>query len=192
MYVLYNQKPWPSLLTMQFALRTKADPASVTASARNAIYSIDRDVPIAKVATLETLLDASMTQSRFTMLLLGAFGILALVLASVGIYGVISCAVAQRTREFGIRMALGAQPAGVFGMILGQGIRLAGLGIFLGLAASAVITRVMASLLFGVQPIDPLTFVAVPLLLIGVVIAACYLPARQAMRVDPMVALRHE
>jgi putative ABC transport system permease protein len=192
MYVLYNQKPWPSLLTMQFALRTKADPASVTASARNAIYSIDRDVPIAKVATLETLLDASMTQSRFTMLLLGAFGILALVLASVGVYGVISYAVAQRTREFGIRMALGAQPAGVFGMILGQGMRVAGLGIFLGLAASAASTRVMASLLFGVQPIDPLTFVAVPMLLIGVVIVACCVPARQAMRVDPMVALRHE
>ena len=192
MYVLYNQKPWPSLLTMQFALRTKAAPASVTASARNAIFSLDPDLPIAKVATLETLLDASMTQSRFTMLLLGAFGILALVLASVGIYGVISYAVAQRTREFGIRMALGAQPASVFGMILGQGIRIAGLGIILGLMGAAAISRLMASLLFGVQPTDPLTFVAVPVLLIGVALAACYVPARRAMRVDPMVALRYE
>jgi putative ABC transport system permease protein len=192
MYVLYNQKPWPSLLTMQFALRTKADPASVTASARNAIYSLDPDLPIAKVATLERLLDASMTQSRFTMLLLGAFGILALVLASVGIYGVISYAVAQRTREFGIRMALGAQPRNLFGMILGQGIRIAGLGIFLGLVAAAAVTRVMASLLFGVRPTDPLTFVTVSMLLIGVALAACYVPARRAMRVDPMVALRHE
>jgi putative ABC transport system permease protein len=192
MYVLYNQKPWPSLLTMQFALRTKADPASVTASAGKAIYSLDADLPIAKVATLETLLDASMTQSRFTMLTLGTFGILALMLASVGIYGVISYSVAQRTREFGIRLALGAQPRIMFGMILGQGIRIAGLGIILGLLGAAAITRVMASLLFGVQPADPLTFVAVPLLLIGVALAACYVPARHAMRVDPMVALRYE
>jgi predicted permease len=192
MYVLYNQKPWPSLLTMQFALRTKADPASVAASARDAIYSLDPDLPIAKVATLERLLDASMTQSRFTMLLLGAFGIVALVLASVGIYGVISYAVAQRTREFGIRMALGAQPRNVFGMILGQGIRIAGWGIFLGLVAAAAVTRVLASLLFGVLPTDPLTFVTVSMLLIGVALAACYIPARRAMRVDPMVALHHE
>lgn len=192
MYVLYNQKPWPSLLSMQFALRTKADPTAVTASARNAIFSLDPDMPIAKVATLETLLDASMTQSRFTMLLFGAFGILALVLASVGIYGVISYAVAQRTREFGIRMALGAQPVIMFGMIFGQGLRVAGVGIFLGLLGAAATSRVMASLLFGVQPMDPLTFVAVPLLLIGVALAACYLPARRAMRVDPMIALRYE
>jgi putative ABC transport system permease protein len=192
MYVLYNQKPWPSLLTMQFALRTKADPTSITASARSAIYSIDPDVPIAKVATLETLLDASMTQSRFTMLLLGAFGILALVLASVGIYGVISYAVAQRTREFGIRLALGAQPANVFGLILVHGVRVVGCGILLGLAAAAVLTRLLTSLLFGVQPTDPLTFVAMPMLLMGVALAACYVPARRAMRVDPMVALRHE
>lgn len=192
MYVLYNQKPWPSLLTMQFALRTKADPTAVTASARQAIFSLDGDVPIAKVNTLETLLDASMTQSRFTMLLLGAFGILALLLASVGIYGVISYAVAQRTREFGIRMALGAQPGKMFGMILGQGARIAGLGIFLGLVGAVAITRVMASLLFDVQPTDPLTFTAVPLVLIVVALAACYVPARRAMRVDPMVALRYE
>ena len=192
MYVLYNQKPWPSLLTMQFALRTKADPASVTASARNAIYSIDPNLPIAKVATLEALLDTSMTQSRFTMLLLGAFGTLALVLASVGTYGVISYAVAQRTREFGIRLALGAQPANVFGMILGQSIRFVLYGIFLGLGVAVVITRVMASLLYGVQPTDPLTFVAVPMVLIGVALVACYFPARRAMRVDPMIALRYE
>lgn len=192
MYVLYNQKPWPSLLTMQVALRTKADPSAVTASARNAISSIDPDLPIAKVATLEMLLDASMTQSRFTMLLLGAFGILALVLASVGIYGVISYAVAQRTREFGIRMALGAQPVNVFGMILGQCLRVAGVGISLGLVGAVVISQVMTSLLFDVQPTDPLTFVGVPLLLIGVALTACYMPARRAMRVDPMVALRYE
>ncbi|MGA8223425.1 MAG: ABC transporter permease [Candidatus Acidiferrales bacterium] len=192
MYVLYNQKPWPSLLTMQFALRTKADPAAVTAGAREAIRSLDPDLPIAKVASLETVVDASMTQPRFTMILLAIFGVVALVLASVGIYGVISYAVAQRTRELGIRLALGAQRGNVFGMILGQGIRVAGLGVFLGLVGAAAITRVMDSLLYGVQATDPLTFVAVPLLLLGVALAACYVPARRAMRVDPMVALRYE
>ena len=192
MYVLYNQKPWPSLLTMQFAIRTKADPASVAAGAREAIRSVDADLPIAKLTSLETLLDASMTQPRFTMLLLAAFGGLALVLASVGIYGVISYAVAQRTREFGIRLALGAQPGRVFSIVVGQGVRIAGIGILLGLIAAAVVTRVMASLLFGVRPMDPLTFAAVPLLLIGVASLACYVPARRATRVDPMVALRYE
>jgi putative ABC transport system permease protein len=192
MYVLYNQKPWPSLLTMQFALRTKADPASVAAGARDAIRSVDADLPIAKVNSLATLLDASMTQPRFTMLLLAGFGVLALVLASVGIYGVVSYAVAQRSREFGIRLALGAQPGRMFGMVLGQGTRVAGLGIVLGLAAAGAVTRVMTSLLFGVEPVDPLSFVGVPLLLMGVALLACYLPARRATRVDPMVALRYE
>jgi putative ABC transport system permease protein len=192
MYVLYNQKPWPSLLTMQFAVRTKFDPASVAAGAREVIRSLDADLPIAKVNSLATLLDASMSQPRFTMLLLAGFGVLALALASVGIYGVVSYAVAQRTREFGIRLALGAQRGRMFGMVLGQGTRVAGLGIVLGLAAAGAVTRVMTSLLFGVEPVDPLSFVGVPLLLMGVALLACYLPARRATRVDPMVALRYE
>jgi predicted permease len=192
MYVLYDQKPWPSLLTMQFSLRTKADPSSVIGGAREAIRSLDPDLPIAKVASLETVVDASMTQPRFTMLLFAAFGGLALVLAAVGIYGVISYAVAQRTREFGIRMALGAQPANVFGMVLGQGARIAGLGIFLGFIGAAAATRVMASLLFGVKATDPLTFAAVPAVLQGIALLACYVPARRATRVDPMIALRYE
>jgi putative ABC transport system permease protein len=192
MYVLYNQEPWPSLLTMQFSLRTKADPSSVIGGAREAIRSLDPDLPIAKVASLETVVDASMTQPRFTMMLFAAFGGLALVLAAVGIYGVISYAVAQRTREFGIRMALGAQPTNVFGMVLGQGARIAGLGIFLGFIGAAAATRVMASLLFGVKATDPLTFAAVPAVLLGIALLACYVPARRAARVDPMAALRYE
>ena len=192
MYVLYNQKIWTSLLTMQFAVRTKADPASVTAGTREAIRSVDPDLPIAKVAPLTVIVKDSLTQSRFSMLLLGAFGALALILASIGIYGVISYSVGQRTREIGVRMALGAQRRNVLGLVLGQGARLAGLGIAIGLVAAIGVTRLMASLLFGVAPRDPLTFFAVPVLLMAIALLACYIPARRAMRVDPMVALRYE
>jgi predicted permease len=192
MYVLYNQKIWPSLLTMQFAVRTKADPASVNAGTREAIRSVDPDLPIAKVAPLTVIVKDSLTQSRFSMLLLGAFGALALILASIGIYGVISYSVGQRTREIGVRMALGAQRRNVLGLVLGQGARLAGLGIAIGLVAAIGVTRLMASLLFGVAPRDPLTFFAVPVLLMAIALLACYIPARRAMRVDPMVALRYE
>ena len=192
MYVMYTQKPWPSMLNMRVALRTKTDPASMTESVREAIHSLDPDLPLAKVATLTTLVDDSLSQPRFSMLLLGSFGMLALLLASIGMYGVISYSVMQRTQEIGIRMALGAERRNVFGMVLGQGARLAGLGIAIGLAAALGVTRTMASFLYGVQPTDPLTFAAVSLLLVGIALLACYIPARRAMRVDPMVALRYE
>jgi putative ABC transport system permease protein len=192
MYVLYNQKIWPSLLTMQFAVRTKENPASVAAGVREAIRSLDPDLPIAKVAPLTLLVGNSMTQPRFSMLLLAAFGVLAMILASIGVYGVISYSVGQRTREIGVRMALGAQRSNVLGLVLSQGARLAGLGIAIGLAAAFGVTRLMASFLFGVQPTDPLTFVAVPALLMCVALLACYIPARRATRVDPIIALRYE
>ncbi len=191
-YVVYTQKPYPDMLTMQVAVRTQADPRSVIGGAREAIRSVDPGLPIAKVSTLATLVDDSMTQSRFSMLLLSAFGALALILASIGIYGVISYGVAQRTQEIGIRLALGAQPRNVFAMVLGQGARLAGLGVVLGFVAAFGVTRLMASMLFGVQPADPLTFAIVPALLMGVALLACYLPARRATRVDPIIALRYE
>jgi len=147
---------------------------------------------LAKVTTLTTLVDDSMSQPRFSMLLLGTFAALALLLASIGMYGVISYSVGQRTREIGIRMALGAERRNVFGMILGQGARLAGLGIAIGLLVALGVTHLMASFLFGVKPTDPLTFAGVSLLLLGVALLACYLPARRATRVDPMIALRYE
>jgi putative ABC transport system permease protein len=192
MYVVYTQRQWPSMLNLRVALRTKADPASMTASVREAIHSIDPDLPLAKVATLTTLVDDSLSQPRFAMLLLASFGVLALLLASTGMYGVISYSVAQRTQEIGIRMALGAERRNVFGMVLSQGARLAGLGIAFGLVAALGVTRLMASFLYGVQPADPLTFAIVSLLLVGTALLACYLPARGATRVDPLVALRHE
>ena len=192
MYVAYTQKQWPSMLTMNVAVRTKADLSSMTAGVREAIHSADPDLPIAKLAPLTILVDDSMTEPRFAMLLLTSFGGLALLLAMIGMYGVISYSVAQRTQEIGIRMALGAARGNVFGMVLAQGARLAGLGIVIGLAAAYAVTRLMASFLYGVQPTDPITFVAVSGLLVGVALLACYLPARRATRVDPIIALRYE
>jgi predicted permease len=192
MYVVYTQKPWPSMRNMRVALSTKVDPASMTGSVREAVHSLDPDLPLAKVTTLTTLVDDSMSQPRFSMLLLATFAALALVLASIGMYGVISYSVGQRTREIGIRMALGAERSKVFGMILGQGARLAGLGIVIGLVGAVGVTHLMASFLFGVRPTDPLTFGGVVLLLLGVALLASYIPARRATRVDPMIALRHE
>jgi predicted permease len=192
MYVVYTQKQWPSMLNLRVALRTKVEPASMTESARAAIHSLDANLPLAKVATLTTLVDDSLSQPRFAMLLLAAFGVLALALASIGMYGVISYSVAQRTQEIGIRMALGAARGNVFAMVLRQGARLAGVGIGIGLLVALSVTRLMASFLYGVRSTDPLTFAAVSLLLLATVLLACYLPARRATRVDPMVALRYE
>jgi predicted permease len=193
MYVPYTQKPWPSMLRMQVAVRTMADPTTVTGSVRSAIRSVDPDLPMAKVATLTTLADNSMAQPRFAMLLLGCFGALALVLASVGMYGVISYSVTQRTQEFGIRMALGAQRRDIFKMVLGQGGRLAGLGVLIGLLTALLTTQLMSGYLFGVSATDPFVYgAAVSALLVSVALLACYVPARRATRVDPMIALREE
>ncbi|MGC1105331.1 MAG: ABC transporter permease, partial [Candidatus Acidiferrales bacterium] len=192
MYVPYTQKIWPSLLTMDVVLRTTQDPASLAASARQAIHSVDSDLPVADVKTMNDIVGDSVAQPRFAVLLLGAFGGLALLLATIGMYGVISYNVVQRTQEIGIRITLGAQRRDVFRMVLGHGIRLAALGIGIGLAAAFGVTRVMKSFLYGVAATDPLTFVAVSLLLLAVALLACYIPARRAMRVDPMVALRYE
>jgi putative ABC transport system permease protein len=191
-FVIYTQKQWPSMSNMRVALRTKVDPASMTESVRVAIHSGDPDLPLAKIATLTTLVNDSLSQPRFAMLLLAAFSLLALLLASIGMYGVISYAVAQRLQEIGIRMALGAERRNVFGMVLGHGARLAGLGIAIGLVVALGVTRLMSSFLYGIESTDPFTFAAVSLLLLATALLACYLPARRATRVDPMVALRHE
>jgi putative ABC transport system permease protein len=151
---------------------------------------LDRDLPIAKVTTLAGLMNESLAAPRFSMLLLGAFGTLALLLAFIGMYGVISYAVTQRTREIGIRMALGAQPGAVLALVLGQGARLAALGIIAGLGMARSASGLMAHLLFGVRPTDTRTFIAFSLLVAAVALLACYLPARRATRIDPTTALR--
>ena len=141
---------------------------------------------------MEEIVSDSVARQRFSMLLLGVFAGLALVLAAVGIYGVMSYSVAQQTREIGIRMALGAQRSDVLKMTVGQGLRLVLTGVAIGLAAAFVLTRVMATLLFGVSPTDPLTFVSISIVLIGVAVLASYIPALRATRVDPMFALRYQ
>jgi predicted permease len=192
MYVPYTQKVWPSLLTMDVAVRTTMDPASVMTAVREAVRSVDADLPLAKAASLQSLVDDSMANPRFLMLLLASFGGLALLLASVGMYGVISYSVERRTQEIGIRIALGAQRRSVLGMVLGQGARLTGIGIGAGMVTTLGVTRLMASFLYGVRPTDAATFAGVALFLAGVAVVACYIPARRAMRIDPLTALRYE
>ncbi|MGZ4853710.1 MAG: ABC transporter permease [Candidatus Angelobacter sp.] len=192
MYVPYTQKVYPSMLTMDVVLRTKVDPGSVIDDVRQAVRSVDPDLPIAKVLTLTTLVNSSMAQQKFSVYLIATFGALALALASIGMYGVISYSVAQRTREIGIRMALGAQPQNILAMVLQQGARLAGLGIAIGLVAAFGAGRLIANFLYGVRASDPMTFAGVALLLLAVAFFACYLPARRASRVDPIDALRYE
>ena len=186
--------PHPELVLseMTIVLRTEKEPLALVAAARNELRELDPEQPMAAISTMDELLAGSLSRSRFTMIVLGVFAALALVLACVGIYGVIAYSVTQRTQEFGIRMALGANRRDVFRLVLGQGTRLTLLGIGIGIVAALIVTRLMATLLFGVSATDPLTFAAVALLLGFVALAACYIPARRATRVDPIVALRYE
>jgi putative ABC transport system permease protein len=189
-YLPFGQGHWPSVFV---ALRTaSSDPTSITTAAQSAVWSVNRGIPLAGVRTMESLVSASMLQRKFTMLLLAIFAGLALLLAAIGIYGVMSYAVSQRTHEIGIRMALGAQRNDVLKLMVGPGMRLAGTGVLLGIAASLALNRLITGLLFGVSATDPVTFVLVALGLSGTALLANYVPARRAAKVDPMVALRYE
>jgi predicted permease len=192
MFEPYTQNVWPSMALMRVVLRTKADPDDVIGSARQVIHDMDPGLPLAKLATLNTLTQAAMARDRFSMLLVGFFGGLALLLAAVGIYGVISYSVGQRTREIGIRMALGARRGSVFGMILRLGLKLAGLGIFIGILGALAVGRVLTGFLYGVRFTDLWTFTCVFVFLGAVALAATFFPARHAAKIDPMRALRHE
>jgi putative ABC transport system permease protein len=178
--------------TESLVIRADRDPTALVASVRDKIRGFDSGLAVSRVATMDQLLSDSVAQQRFTTLLLGMFAALALLLAAVGIYGVVSYGVARRTQEIGIRMALGAQPGDVSRLIVRQGLRLALAGVAIGLAGALVLSRWIGSLLFEVKPADPVTFIAVTILLSGTALAACYIPGRRAMRVDPMVALRYE
>ena len=178
--------------TPYFVIRTGSDPATVAAAATDVIHRADASLPVTHVMTMDALLSGSVSPRRFSAVLIGAFAALALVLAAVGIYGVMSYTVSQRTQEIGIRMALGAQPGDVQGMILGHSAKLTLLGVGLGLAGSFVLVQFLTSLLFGVGAYDAVTFIGVSLLLAVVAMAAAYVPARRAVRVDPLIALRYE
>ncbi len=177
---------------MTLVLRASSDPLRLVPTVREQVWSLDREMPLANVSTLEARLERSLAQRRFNMLLLGVFGALALTIASIGIYGVIGYSVAQRRHEIGVRMALGAQRGDIFRHVVGQGIGLALLGIGIGLAGAFALTRFITGLLFRIEPTDPVTLVVVSALLAGMAFLACFMPARRAAKVDPMVALRYE
>ena len=191
LYMPYEQAAFSSS-GISLVMRTKTDPQSVAEGVKQRIWSLEKDQPVTNVKTMDQLVAESDAAPRSQTFLLGAFGALGLLLAVVGIYGVISYSVSQRTHEIGIRMALGAEPRQVLRLILMQGLKLALTGVAIGVVASLVLTRLMASLLFGVSATDPVTFAGVAIVLTIVALAACYVPARRAMRVDPMVALRYE
>jgi putative ABC transport system permease protein len=178
--------------TPYFVIRTVPDPVAVVAAATDVVHKADPSLPVTHVMTMDELLSDSVSPHRFSAALTGIFAALALLLAAIGIYGVMSYTVSQRTQEIGIRMALGAQRASVRSMILGHTLRLTLLGVGFGLAGAFVLMRFLSSLLFGVGTYDALTFLSVPLLLAAVAMAASYAPARRALRVDPLVALRYE
>ena len=189
MYVPFVQAP---LWGAELVVRSSLGASSVGGSIRQAVYSVDKSLPVTDIGFLADALGQSIAQERFRTFLLGSFSAIALVLAAVGIFGVLSYFASQRTHEIGIRMALGAQRRDVLRLILGQGTKLALIGLGVGLAAALLLTRLMAKLLYGVSATDPLTFGAVAVVLLGVALTACYIPARRATRVDPMVALRYE
>ena len=188
-YVPFVQNPfWAA----DIAVRAHGNPSALSSALREQIRGIDSALPVAEVRPMEAVIGSSVAQPRFRTALLSLFGAAALLLAAIGIYGVLAYTVAQQTREIGIRMALGANPGRVLRLVLARGLRLAGTGTVIGVLAALMLTPLLNSLLFGVSATDPLTFAAVAGLLLGVALLACYVPARRAMRVDPMVALRYE
>ena len=189
MYLPHTQAPSRG---MNVVIRTDGDPAALAPAARQAIHALDPDLPIYNVRTMTERVDESLARRRFSMLLLTLFAALALGLSAIGVYGVIAYLVSQGTRELGIRMALGATPAGILRLIVGHGMGIAAVGVCAGLMGALALTRFMRNLLFGVAPLDPATFVAVAVMLTAVALAASYLPARRAARIDPMVSLRSE
>ena len=190
MYLSYRQIEF--FAPEDLVVKTDVDPASMAATVRNAVWEIDKDQPVSHVKTMEEVLLDSIAQQRFSMLLLAIFAAVALTLAAVGIYGVMSYSVAQRTHEIGIRMALGAQTGAVLKLAVGYGLKLVLAGVAIGLIAAFALTRVMSTLLYGVTATDPTTFTLISLLLVGVAALASYIPARRATKVDPIIALRYE
>jgi len=177
---------------MAIVTRATGDPAGLTATMRDEVAALDKDLPLFDARPMAEVVAIAMWDDKYLGILFGLFAALALCLAAVGIYGVVSYSVAQRTSEIGVRMALGAQTGDVMRMVIRQGLALAGLGATFGLGGAALATRLMKSLLFNLSATDPMTFTILPLSLLAVAAAACWIPARRAAKVDPMVALRCE
>jgi predicted permease len=188
-YRPFAQIPLP---VVAFVVRTSGRPSSLTSAVKQAIWSVDKDQPIYKIIGVDRLASESLGLRRVSSVLLGAFSALALLLAGLGIYGVTAFSVAQRTHEIGVRMALGAQPDSVLKLVIGYAMRIVIAGMAIGLAGAMALSRLVSSLLYGVKPTDPMTFIFTSSLLALIALVACYVPARRAMRVDPMAALRHE
>jgi putative ABC transport system permease protein len=187
-YVQQNQK-WKRWM---YLVARSDDVSSVLSRVKGEVWAADKQIPLTRVQTMNEVMAASLAEQRFNMTMMGVFAAVALVLAVVGVYGVVSYAVAQRTHEIGIRMALGASSTKVLASVMGQGLVLTGAGVVIGMAGAFALTRVLGNLLFGLGTSDPLTFAVIAGLLIAVALAACFVPARRAARVDPMVALRYE
>jgi putative ABC transport system permease protein len=193
LYVPYNENGWVMWSReMYLVVRASGDAVEVAPAIRRQLESMDRSLPLAQVRTMDQLLDESIVQQRFRTWLVGGFAALALILSAIGIYAVISYSVGQRTREIGVRMALGAQPRDVLAMVLREGMWLLTLGWLLGVAGALLTTRTMRTLLYSTSTTDALSFVCTSVMLAAVALLACYIPARRATRVDPIVALRDE
>jgi ABC-type lipoprotein release transport system permease subunit len=195
LFVLHEQLPVAAAgtdRTMYVLLKTTVDPLTLTSSARQAVRQLDPQLAITNIRSMEQLLDFSVAQQRFMMLLLAVFGGVALSLAAIGIYGIMSYAVKRRTREIGIRMALGGSPRDVVRLVVGQGMQLAVIGLGVGIIAALAATKLMADMLFGITPRDPVTFGTITVLLAAVALFASWIPARRAVRTDPTTALRTE
>jgi putative ABC transport system permease protein len=177
---------------MALIARASGDPTSLTAAIRGEVLKIDKDQPVVGVRTLDQFLSTSVAQQRFSALLFGIFAVAAMALACVGIYGVLSYSVAQRRREIGVRMALGAGSRDVLKLVVGQAMLLTLAGVAIGLGAAFALTRPMGALLFGVSPTDPMTFGLVALILVAVALLAALVPARRATKIDPLIALKYE
>ena len=185
-YMPFLQNP---IRGMNLVVRASLDPAALTAAVRTQVRHLDPEIPVARVSTMEKLIDESVAQPRFRTFLIGIFSGVAMLLAAIGIYGVVAYSVSQRTHEIGIRMALGARRSDVLRMVVRQGMRLTLIGVALGVIGALALTRLTANLLFGVGATDPVTFAAISILLICVALLATYIPARRASRLDPMAAL---
>jgi ABC-type antimicrobial peptide transport system permease subunit len=193
MYFPYQQtKEYDFYTPRDLAIRTSGETSNLVSSVRQILREVDPDQPISNIATMSDVLGVEAAPRRMGMIMLAAFAGLALLLASLGIYGVLAYFVNQHTNEIGVRMALGATQQNILGLVLKKGMGLTLLGVGIGLVVSFALTRLMSSLLFGVKASDPLTFVAVPVLLAAVALVACLIPARRATKVDPMIALRYE